>query len=909
MADAPPPPSRFQKFKQRAAKAAHKVKEKAKSKTSKTRDRISGRRTHTAGSSASASSVSMMSGRPSSASDSGMIRFRGSSNASSATDAGTEDEYYGGEEGAPPHDFASVGFENKNGAETLPRGSSLEYFSGTLSAEEESMRGQSFESSSSNVFSFIRANRVRRQMSEREAEFTERVPIRCVACTWNVNGKKSNEDLASWLLLDRMQSEDDLPSIYAVGFQEIVDFNAGTLVISDSQSKDRSSFWAGRLSETLNRAALRFKSTNRKPRRYQLVLERHLVGLLICVFVLDSHIPHVREPQATHAATGIMGVMGNKGGVVARLQLYDSTICFVCAHLAAHRDNVGGRNSDYHSINAKTTFKEEKILTEHERRMSARTDSSSISSSSTTRTYGIADHEYVVWLGDFNYRIDTKHSTGEVHARVNAVDFPWLLRNDQLNIERASGRAFVGFEESSIDFLPTYKFQPGTDLYERRPDKKLRAPAWCDRVLYSKKPNQKPIVCATYERAELKTSDHKPVMADLRIPFKVIVEEKRDIVYREVIRALDKWENDCLPKLELSTKQIQFGDDTAEGSLRYLVTETRSVVLENTGQVQAAWRFITKPGESRMSKPWIQVTPHYGLLLPGEKQTVTIACCVYGGIAAAVLCGLEVLEDFLIIRLEKGGDHYILVSGKYEQSCFGSNLQKLITTHAPFRPLKGNHDEAEAEALRVREGELGAQMASTSQAVPKELWRLLDRLSSPEALSEPNIFFVKGDEMQRQVVRECLDAGQEFPKSVSHHSIASTALDFLRSLAEPVVPISHYPNVDFDHVSPQHWCSKFLENLPPLNLNVLVYIVSFLKELLLPKYTKHNELSLEETARLFARVIFRPGEAVIVNKTRVSMTTGGGISENISSWLTNDQKEHFNETSSWKLLLHLLKSL
>lgn len=52
----------------------------------------------------------------------------------------------------------------------------------------------------------------------------------------------------------------------------------------------------------------------------------------------------------------MMGVMGNKGAVVVRLSLYDSTLCFVCAHMAAKRANIQGRNADFWSILAKTAF-------------------------------------------------------------------------------------------------------------------------------------------------------------------------------------------------------------------------------------------------------------------------------------------------------------------------------------------------------------------------------------------------------------------------------------------------------------------------------------------------------------------------------------------------------------------------
>ena len=57
---------------------------------------------------------------------------------------------------------------------------------------------------------------------------------------------------------------------------------------------------------------------------------------LICSFI------------ATTAATGLLGMMGNKGGAAIRFKLMDNSICFVCSHLAAHRENVAGRNADFH---------------------------------------------------------------------------------------------------------------------------------------------------------------------------------------------------------------------------------------------------------------------------------------------------------------------------------------------------------------------------------------------------------------------------------------------------------------------------------------------------------------------------------------------------------------------------------
>jgi phosphatidylinositol-bisphosphatase len=78
---------------------------------------------------------------------------------------------------------------------------------------------------------------------------------------------------------------------------------------------------------------------------------------------------------------------------------------------------------------------------------------------------------------------------------------------------------FQGFHEGELAFPPTYKYRRGTDLYEVRSDKKMRAPAWCDRILWktSRSAFSESVSLIEYKRANLFPSDHKPVSRFLSI--------------------------------------------------------------------------------------------------------------------------------------------------------------------------------------------------------------------------------------------------------------------------------------------------------------------------------------------------------------------------------------------------------
>ena len=63
-----------------------------------------------------------------------------------------------------------------------------------------------------------------------------------------------------------------------------------------------------------------------------------------------------RDVAVDIVKTGLGGAAGNKGGVGIRFLLHATSICFVCAHLAAGQKEINDRNSDYAEISKKMAF-------------------------------------------------------------------------------------------------------------------------------------------------------------------------------------------------------------------------------------------------------------------------------------------------------------------------------------------------------------------------------------------------------------------------------------------------------------------------------------------------------------------------------------------------------------------------
>jgi inositol polyphosphate 5-phosphatase INPP5B/F len=357
--------------------------------------------------------------------------------------------------------------------------------------------------------------------------------------TWNINGqeKLADENLFDWLAPDSQPQD-----LYIIGFQEIVPLTPVNIAV-DPLGAARTQYWLSQISSCLEQ---RLPSQS-----YRLVGAKNLVGILLCVFVEESLFTELTDVRWTTTAVGVMGVLGNKGAVVVRFNLHGTSLCFVCAHLAADRAAVQARNSNYRNITERTLLVPESDLG---MRFPTQTPQSGQYSLLDDRSLcTIADHDLIFWLGDFNYRIDVSVGLAEIMNHIWSENVSSLCRRDQLSAERAQGNVFQGFQEAPLTFLPSYKFIIGTDSYDTRPDKKLRPPAWCDRILWRDQTLEGlgAVALKSYRRAMLKTSDHKPVSATFVLESRMVDGARERLEYDRLLLAAGSLRSGAKPEVEI----------------------------------------------------------------------------------------------------------------------------------------------------------------------------------------------------------------------------------------------------------------------------------------------------------------------------------------------------------------------
>jgi phosphatidylinositol-3,4,5-trisphosphate 5-phosphatase 2 len=163
-----------------------------------------------------------------------------------------------------------------------------------------------------------------------------------------------------------------------------------------------------------------------------------LQSIRLLVLVRREHYYKISNIEKEKEATGIANVVGNKGGIGVAFSFYETSLCFVGAHLAAHLEMVPARNKNYHQLMRGLRL---------------------------GRYPGDlhTQFDHLFFTGDLNYRIAMERE--EVLRLIHDRRWDVLYDNDQLRAQREQNKVFCEFNEGAIDFPPTYRYNRGDRTY------------------------------------------------------------------------------------------------------------------------------------------------------------------------------------------------------------------------------------------------------------------------------------------------------------------------------------------------------------------------------------------------------------------------------------------------------------
>ncbi|KAJ7285002.1 DNase I-like protein [Mycena rebaudengoi] len=549
------------------------------------------------------------------------------------------------------------------------------------------------------------------------------------------------------------------PDLLVLGFQEL-DLSTEALIYSTSTFKEDA--WCTAI----------FAALGERAELYEKLASRQLVGILIVLIVKKSLRPSFTEIKTCAAGTGIMGLMGNKGGNAIRIKYIPATpdvanpgatvLTFVNAHLAAFDEMFEKRNADFHDLSKRLQFD------------LGETQGSVEGHFPVPVTCNVYESDALFWMANLNYRVDVPDADMRRILASEEWDnkFETLLKYDQVwpytSNPAMNAKAFTIFSEGVITHLPTYRFNAGLLKDDLGYDLKRR-PAWTDRVLY---------VSNAFARIEQLSyaADHRPVSADFVDIFDELAAEATAEKLYKRLDGLEDAHEDTNARVNLKIMNPSYQKEVSQ-----------QVAIHNIGKVPCAYRLVPIDDSSSAVHPdWLKVEPMSALLLPDELAYITLTVKIDNNSASRLNIDHTELDCTLILHTVMGKDHFIAVTAKYEDRAINA---------------------------------------------PREIMRLVNWMMAPDINIE-HIFTSAADKTIVDTIRECLDTGSDFPFSPNPKdeevpiAFGETLLGLLDSLHEPIVPTELHAQCMVSTSRDEAF--ELLDAFPPAAVNVWISVTAFL---------------------------------------------------------------------------------
>ena len=374
------------------------------------------------------------------------------------------------------------------------------------------------------------------KLLERKNEYTKYQDFHIFIGNYNLSGKSIDNaiDIVNWLIsykenpLDKNMNLNNIsPEFYILGFQEIVDLNSAHLLIKSNTEKKN------KIKVLINNLLITTFQNPNSDDKYQLMKELDLVGLYIIIFVRSSIIKYIKNFDYQIIKTGLKGTLGNKGSLLLRFNINDSSIAFACSHLCSGQDKNDERKSEIINV-LNTSFKKYPSIK-------------------------FREYNYYFYFGDVNTRLNLTLENEKLidliknHSEDTNNDFEELLKYDQFFKYQKESNIIAEMDEAKIKFSPTYKYIIGDTAY----DIDKRIPSWCDRIFFRKYSETKPLA---YNKALLTISDHQPIYGLYKIKTEIIDWDKRQSILDELIKEKNKLENKEDNMDEYQNKKINMNE-------------------------------------------------------------------------------------------------------------------------------------------------------------------------------------------------------------------------------------------------------------------------------------------------------------------------------------------------------------
>ena len=180
---------------------------------------------------------------------------------------------------------------------------------------------------------------------------------------------------------------------------------------------------------------------------YVLATHDSVGTVLLAILIKKSLLNLIKVGKPQQIKLGAGGLLANKAAILIPIEAGEATILAIGCHLTAHEPNFEERNQQIYEI------------LEH---------------------HLCSKADYLFFVGDLNYRISLPYEV-TINLCMN-YDVNKLLQNDQLKQIAQNNKIIGSLKEAEIKFLPTYKFDKNSDVYDT--SSKRRVPSYTDRILY-----------------------------------------------------------------------------------------------------------------------------------------------------------------------------------------------------------------------------------------------------------------------------------------------------------------------------------------------------------------------------------------------------------------------------------------